>query len=272
MPRRKKKDDDEQAGAPAWMVTYGDMMTLLLTFFVLLLSFSTISEEKLEQAMSSVLRSLGVLPANTTVVQIFRKTVPQVPQRLPRRVERVARELQRMMSVIGREEDVDIEYDRETGLKISLPSNVLFDLGRAQVRPEAGEILTGLGQLLAEIPGKFVEVRGHTDNLPLGPNSDFADNRELSYHRANNVVDYMIQRTNLEPDEFEVVACGEWQPKAPNTTEEGRQANRRVEFQVRGEFEEGLMRDVREAVDDMTRPGVMPETPAAPEAPGVPGV
>src|SRR5690606_4418358 len=85
----------------------------------------------------------------------------------------------------------------------------------------------------------FVEVRGHTDNRPIS-GAGYRDNFDLSYERAKNVMLYFTRQGGLPQDEFEVIACGESQPIATNETEEGRQANRRVELFVRGDFgEEG---------------------------------
>ncbi|MCP4639231.1 MAG: flagellar motor protein MotB [bacterium] len=233
---RKKKGGAEEPGIPAWMVTYGDLMTLLLTFFVLLLSFSTISEESFDKAIRSVKRSLSVLPRKDSVSQIM--SFKSGEARMPRRAERIARELRRMLQVLGQEEDVEIEYDKEGGLKINLPNRVLFDSAKADVKPEAYPILERLGEMLTDVPNKFIEVRGHTDNRPLVSTSAYVkDNIDLSYHRAKNVAAILNTRGGLPREEFEVVGCGEWQPVATNETDEGRGANRRVELQIRGGFD-----------------------------------
>ncbi|MBN2309314.1 MAG: flagellar motor protein MotB [Candidatus Hydrogenedentes bacterium] len=245
---RQKKSSMEPPGVPGWMVTYGDLMTLLLTFFVLLLSFSTISEDKLNEAMTSVLSALGVMPDNMAVVQVLRSNVSP---RIPRRAERIARELRRMLQVMGKEEDVEIEYDKQGGLKINLPSRVLFDSARAEVKADARPILSKLGELLAEIPEKFIEIRGHTDDRPLKDMSVYKDNYDLSYHRAKNVMLFMHEEGGIPRSEFEVIACGEWQPVATNDTPEGRQRNRRVELYVRGQFEDDTMREMRDMIDSL---------------------
>lgn len=253
MPRKKK--DEEGGGVPGWMVTYGDLMTLLLTFFVLLLSFSTISEEKLNQAMNSVLQSLGVLPKNSAVVQIMKTNPPAVSQRMPRRAERIAREIMRMMQVVGESDNVQIEYDKEGGLTIELPDRVLFDTARAELKPDAYPIMTRVGELLADIPDKSVEIRGHTDNRPLRTASPgIKDNQDLSYHRAKNVMVFLHERGRIPQNEFEVVACGEWQPVATNDTEEGMRANRRVSLQIQGDFGEEAVREMRRAVGEALAP------------------
>jgi len=244
----KKKKGDEPKGAPMWVVTYGDMMSLLMTFFVLLLSFSTISEEKISQARTSFNGALGLLPKYNAIT----RPVPNsqsLSRRVPRSIERLARELQRQLQVMGKESEIDIEYDQEGGLKINLPGHVLFDSARAELKAEASEVLSALADLLVGIPDKYIEVRGHTDSRPLTASRLFRDNYDLAYHRAKNVMLYLSREGAIPEREFEVVACGPSQPIASNDTDDGMRANRRVEIKVRGEFEKEMMEEIREAID-----------------------
>ena len=231
MAMRKKK---AAAGAPEWMVTYGDMMTLLLCFFVLLLSFSTISEKDFEKALMSLKGALGVLAKERTPLHI--PAIPRPGQQTRRNIEEIARRLRRRLQVVGRESDIKIEYDQKGGLKISFPSQVLFDLARAELRDEAYPVLTEVAELMSEVPEAFFEVRGHTDNLPLRSTRRFRDNLDLSYARADTVTRYLNERGNIPLKQFQIVACGEGEPVATNDTPEGRQVNRRVELFVRGEL------------------------------------
>lgn len=241
----KKKGAPEPAGAPGWMVTYGDMMSLLLTFFVLLLSFSSISEKKFEEALASLQGALGVMPRNLSLVQV--NPIPE-RRRAPRSIERLARELRRRLLVAGREHEVEVTYDEEGGLKISLPSRILFDTARAELKPGALPVLDDLGELLADVPEASIEVRGHTDSRPLINTTRYRDNYDLSYDRAKSVGTYLNRSGEIPLDQFEIVALGPSQPVAPNDTEEGMQANRRVELFVRGEFEPGKLQQMREKI------------------------
>jgi chemotaxis protein MotB len=245
---KKAKKGDEAKGAPMWVVTYGDMMSLLMTFFVLLLSFSTISEEKISQARTSFNGALGLLPKFNAITQPVPN--PQsLARRVPRSIERLARELRRQLQIMGKDSEIDIEYDQEGGLKINLPGHVLFDTARAELRPEASDVLSALASLLVDIPDKYIEVRGHTDSRPLSSNRLFKDNYDLAYHRAKNVMLYLSREGAIPEREFEVVACGSSQPIASNETDEGMRANRRVEIKVRGEFEKEMMEEIRETID-----------------------
>lgn len=241
-PRKKKQNDDQGGGAPGWMVTYGDLMSLLLTFFVLLLSFSTISEKDFKEAMLSLQGALGVMPRSISVVD------PRMPNqrmpRLPKSSERVARELARRIQVLGLEDEVEIDFDFEQGgLHINLPGEVLFAPGSATLRPDALPLLSSVTEVLGAVPDAFIEVRGHTDNSPINAGA-FDDNYELSFFRAKAVMDYMRTDPAMGLARFESIACGSDQPIATNETPEGRARNRRVEIFVRGRFEEGALNEL----------------------------
>ncbi len=226
--RRKKAEGG--GGAPEWLVTYGDLMSLLLTFFVLLLSFSTISEEDFNQAMMSLQGAFSIMPRFSGVVS----NIPRTRQQKEESVHNVARRLRRRIQVLGLEKEVKIDYDARGGLKISFPDNVLFEPGSEELKPEALPLLDDVTGILAEMPDSFVEVRGHTDNTPPLADSPYRDNFDLSHARADTVGRHMMKSGQVGPERFELVACGSGQPVAPNDTEEGRKANRRVDVYVRG--------------------------------------
>lgn len=221
------------AGAPAWVVTFGDLMSLLMTFFILLLSFATMEKPKeFEEAMISIRGAFGVMPANLTVVQV--NPMPIRMKRLPRRAEEAARDLQRELQVQGKADEVRVDYDKSGALKISLPNKVLYDSGQAELRPDAYPFLAGVADVLAGFPDAFFEVHGYTDNTPMGNTSLFRDNNDLSYARADAVMRFISESSGMDIVRFQAAGHGAGQPIAPNTTEEGRLANRRVEIYIRG--------------------------------------
>lgn len=241
MPKRDKKNE-EGGGTPGWVVTFSDLMSLLLTFFVLLLSFSTISEKDFERAIMSLQGALGVLPANLSIVNPY----PRRPSEQNTRAEELARKLRRQLQVTGKDSAVKVEFDATGGLKITLPEAILFDAGSAELRAAAAPVLEDVGMVLADLPKTFIEVRGHTDDTQLGAASEYRDNFELSFWRANAVAQRLIAAAPLDSKQFEVVAVGPGQPVAPNTTETGRRANRRVDVYVRGVLDPERIREVEE--------------------------
>lgn len=246
---RRKKPADEPGGAPAWMVTYGDLMSLLLTFFVLLLSFSTISEEAFNEALLSLQGALGVLPSELTMVQIN----PQPKKVRPsyKSIEELARKLRRRLQVEGKLEEVQVEFDQEGGLKINLPSRILFQSGQLTLSSEAYALLDDLAELFGELPEALFEVRGHTDSQPLSRTNELRDNHDLSGVRADIVARYLGEKGQIDLNRFEIIHCGAGQPIMPNDTPEGREANRRVEIGVRGMFTDDRADDVRARIQDL---------------------
>lgn len=230
MGRGRKKAAEGEGGAPGWVVTYGDMMSLLLTFFILLLSFSTISEEAFKKAASSLQGAFGALPSFNHIIG----THSRKDRTKNAAAESTARKLREQMQILGREKQVKIEYDARGGIKISLPNSLLFEQSSATLKPEAAPVLEDIGKVLSGLPDTFIEVKGHTDSQVLMGTIRFRDNYELSYFRADAVMRQLNAYGNVPSEQFELVACGPNQPLASNNTEEGRQSNRRVEIFVRG--------------------------------------
>lgn len=252
---RERKSAKGPPGAPAWMVTFGDLMSLLLTFFVLLLSFSVMEESKVSLAIASIQGALGVMDTSTSIFEFQQVSEDRASPR-SEVIERLARRLRRRMQVLGKDDNVSIEFNKKGGLKINLPSEMLFDSTKADLKPESTPVLGDIAAILSVVPDKFVEVRGHTDNRPLRNSGRFRDNHDLSYERARNVMGYLTGPAGMRADEFEVIALGDSQPIASNDTEVGREANRRVEIQIRGDFSDETLEKVQEGMDLLAQPSV----------------
>lgn len=228
-----------------WVVTYGDLMSLLMTFFVLLLSFSVMQEEEIFlEAMNSFRGSVSVLPKELTVVSISKQTPTK--QRPHKTTESLARRIRRRLQVTG-QQNVQVSFEQGGDLKISFPNEVLFDSAQAVLKTEAGPVLDEMAQVLAELPTAVFELRGHTDDRPLLSSTQFRDNFDLGYARADAVMRYLSNSGRLPLGRFQAGSRGDGEPIATNETEEGRATNRRVELFVRGlltpeeiaEFERG---------------------------------
>lgn len=224
-------------------------MSLLLCFFVLLLSFSTISEEAFNEALASLQDALGVLDMHSGIVN----PIPRRAEKNAQDIQETARQFQQHMQVLDKDSDVKVRFDDEGGLKISLPNDILFEAANAALRPEAYPVLNGLAEVLKDVPNAFIEVRGHTDGRPVAQGSLFRDNYDLSYKRAEAVWRRLTEVGGLPFDQFEVVACGPSQPIATNDTPEGRQANRRVDIFVRGAFNRDKIEEWRDKAESLTR-------------------
>lgn len=223
----KKKIPDPPPGAPAWMTTYGDMVTLLLTFFVLLYSFSVIDKQKYVALANSLKGALGgnvgVLNQGTSVEPSGELTsvAPTLKQ--------VFNQLQKVLSKNGLEGKVEVTNDKR-GVVISFKEKLFFEIGSADIITEAYPILNQVGEIL--INQKYpIRIEGHTCDLPIR-NSRFPSNWELSAIRAINVTRYLIDKVNLNPEQVSTAAYGQYQPLVPNINEENRIRNRRVDIVI----------------------------------------
>ena len=234
------------------MVTFGDLMSLLMTFFVLLLSFATMEKPKeFDEFAISIRSSFGVLPKNMTLVQI--SPTPVRMKRMPKKVEEAARKVERMLKVEGKAEEVRVEYDKSGALKITLPNRVLYDAGQAELRPDAEPFLRGVGEILAGFPDAFYEIHGHTDSSPLTDHPVFRDNKDLSYARADTVMRFLAKSATIPIVKFKASALGAGEPLETNNTPEGRMANRRVEIYIRGLLTDDEVKELKQRVDVLAK-------------------
>lgn len=263
MSRRGSKKEKRKAGAPEWMNTYGDMVTLLLTFFVLLFAFSNVDKEK----FAALVESFSGNPPTVVIepidmenpIQGFKVEdyIPGVNVGISNQVDEETKDNKAAGDTDeNKKYDFKVEaffsdlyekmrtYIRENHLEDSLIATrdgeyiqltviegTLFESGQAQLIGSAQLILKDIGDMLREsLDGIYsITVEGHTDNVPIS-NSQFMDNWDLSTKRATNVVRYVNQTSDLPMAMFVAVGKGEWVPVASNDTEEGRRQNRRVQF------------------------------------------
>jgi chemotaxis protein MotB len=252
MARKKKCPDPPPEGAPAWMTTYGDMVTLLLTFFVLLISFSSVQEAKFKKAMRSLQGALGVL--NATGAAVIDTGNNDYVSRNPQSddIQKAISQLNQLIEASQKGGLISVERQKER-IHIRISNPMLFDSGSAQVKEEVRPILTSISALLKLTPYE-VRVEGHTDSIPIAT-AVFPSNWELSSARAAAVVREFASE-GVAPTRFLAVGFAEYQPIASNATEEGRAQNRRVEIYMnlkKMQYEE--LRMNKESTDTMNKAG-----------------
>lgn len=226
-----RQDED----VPTWMTTYSDMVTLLLTFFVMLFSFSVINVQKFQHFLASF-QGVGILEAGLNVLNEPQSIRNLHEESEPTFVEPVdlaqAREMmETYQSVLnflaenGLEDMVEVRYE-DGSVALDIKERILFDSGKADLKPEAMVVLDKLASLLGSLPNN-IRVEGHTDNRPINT-PEFPSNWELSSARAARVVRYLIDKHKLEPARFTAVGHGEYRPLVPNDSPEHMAQNRRV--------------------------------------------
>ncbi|EHM09601.1 flagellar motor protein [Thermanaerovibrio velox DSM 12556] len=233
---RKKKQPEGSAGAPLFMATYGDMVTLLLTFFVFLYSFSSIDVQKFQKMMFSFQGALGVLPGGKTIQEgagVYAGRVGQdagdAPKRTQEFKEGIAKQLQALAKEQGLQDQMIVQINQR-GVTVSLSEQFLFAPGSAELSPLARRLLFKVGQVLVGVRYP-ISFEGHTDNTPLegGP---YGDNWGLSAARAASVASYMVNRVGLSDRNVQAVGYGSSKPLVPNDTPEHRALNRRVDLVI----------------------------------------
>lgn len=225
MRRRRKRDEGSSGGT--WLTTYADMVTLLLSFFVLLFAFSSIDAGNFQAIVRSLQQGFGILQSGTSIIGDDIAMVSPGDlglQQLNSIFDRLATYLD-SEAIPG----VSLEMD-ERGVTIRFADQVFFDLGKADLKPEARRILDSVAPTLKDLPNP-IRVEGHTDNLPIN-NVEFASNWELSVRRATNVVRYLIEEKGFDPENLSAAGYAEYRPLRPNDTPDNRALNRRVDIVI----------------------------------------
>lgn len=221
-----------------WLATYADTVTLLLTFFVLLYSLSTIDSQKFQQiavAMQSAFsgkadRSILEFNSSSGDVPIVGKPQLTVEDAQENENLEILEDVLTYIKENDLENDVQI-YEDEKGLNIQMKDSVLFDTGKAELRPESKAVLDKVSDLIAKVDNKII-IEGHTDNVPINTPT-MPNNWHLSSERALSVLDYFLENKKiLNPQRLSPQGCGEYRPIAKNDTDEGRAKNRRVNIIV----------------------------------------
>lgn len=250
----KKKERPESEGYN-YMDTYGDMVTLLLTFFVLLYSFSSVDQAKWELLVETFTGNHPSTPISVEMmpINVGGETFTENTSGNQNQSEQGSQGENNQNNVTTQEQ-VNQEFDelyeaiqnyiQENDLGLSLVAEkiddviivrvldgVLFESGSADIIQNENRILNDIGNMLARSQNiiHLVQVEGHTDNVPIH-NARYEDNWDLSTKRATNVTRYIHARNGISWNKFSAAGYAEFKPIATNDTPEGRQQNRRVNF------------------------------------------
>ncbi|MCB2356674.1 flagellar motor protein MotB [Clostridium estertheticum] len=234
MSRRKKIRPEIRTDT--WLATFADTMTLLLTFFVVLYSFSTVDATKFKQVASSF---QSVLTGETTKSSLnFNVKDGDVPLvGLPLQsgaagsdTQSIYKKVQSFIKNKELESIVEIKTDNR-GVIIQLRENIIFESGNAEIIDKSKSVLNSINALISTFPNDIV-IEGHTDNEPIS-NSKYKNNWQLSSDRALQVLEYfVVTKGQARPNRFKSVACGEYQPIAANNSDANRALNRRVNILI----------------------------------------
>jgi chemotaxis protein MotB len=232
MAKKKKCPECPPPGAPAWMNTFTDMTTLLLTFFVLLLSMANFDPIKLKTLTESLQGAFGILDTYPTVPI---HPVVNLPKRSgdEQKKKQSLKDAEKIKSMVQNkklDEAVKVEVT-EKGIAIMLRDPVGFASGSADLKDQGREILKDISEVVKGNPDLKVRVEGHTDDVPIHSNR-YRSNWELSSARSLSVVQLLSQQTGIQPQNMSAVGYGEYRPIVPNSSPENRGKNRRIQIFV----------------------------------------
>lgn len=236
------EQEEDSFSTPPWYTTYSDMMTLLLAFFVLMYSLSankTGFEEFLKSFNEAIVKRQGVVgpevrrkgpgsgilkteKSDSIKPQKFGLTEREIKQ-----MEQTKKQLDQYIASLSNGSKINSTIT-ERGLVIRFAGNLLFESGKADIRPEAMSVLTNVAAIIKD-KGKYVRVEGFTDNRPIN-SSRYPSNWELSTARATAVLRYLINFYRMDPNRLSAAGYGEYRALYPNDSDHNRSLNRRVDI------------------------------------------
>ncbi len=246
MAKKRKGAEEEHVNHERWLITYADLITLLMVFFVVLYSMSRADVAKFARLQASLKRAFkvevlqgddpsslrgddGASVATSVIQEALAASPALVPDsRMVSTMEELRAELLRFPQA-QQTSNVQVAANRD-GVTISLSGNVLFDSGRADLKPAGLDLLDALADRFQDMPNEL-RVEGHTDNIPI-ETSLYPSNWELSSARATTVGRYLVEQDGIAPGRVIAAGYGENRPVAPNDMREGRARNRRVDIVV----------------------------------------
>jgi len=267
-----KKPEEIKPGLPAWQGTFGDLMNLLLCFFVLLFSMASMDAAKFEEVAASFSSAFSIFSGGEMAIgkgaligdgvsqltelssYITSMGLAQSGDDADEEKDAVGEMDQKELMEAAEEEQLEasqklaekIQAELEEGdiedvvslnytsqfVQLTIQGSILFDSGKVEIKSDAIPVIDKVGQILESYAGGTVDIEGHTDNVPMSSGGKYSNNDELSSGRALAVFNYLVENTTLDPANLIHTGRGEYDPIADNSTDEGRSRNRRVEIKI----------------------------------------
>ena len=205
-----------------YLITYSDLITLLLGLFIILYAISKIDVDKYEKMITA----MGDVFGNHGKVVNMKSAGPSI---VPNDGSHLKSELNELIDKYHYNKSIRLE-ENERGVTIHILDDILFPSGSAELASYSVTVLNRLSEILKELPND-IRVEGHTDNVPIST-AVFPSNWHLSVSRALNTAYYLINKEGLNPEKVSIVGYSEYKPISTNDTPEGRASNRRVDIVI----------------------------------------
>jgi chemotaxis protein MotB len=240
---RKQRKPEKEVNNERWLLTYSDLITLLMIFFVVMYAMSNVDVAK----YNKIAQSLGVaLGGGKNVIQVtpgvsdskqqlspgasgFKAEQANLSKIEEGKLSNLKSQIDAYLQKNGLKGSVATEITVR-GLEINLRDTVLFDSGKADIKPDARGKLIAIGRIISVLPN-LISIEGHTDNVPIH-NSLFTSNWRLSAIRATNAAELLIEAVKIPQQKVSTVGYGEINPKMPYTSDANRAQNRRVNIVI----------------------------------------
>jgi len=224
-------EEEEAGGAPAWITTFADLMSLLLTFFILMLSFSSMRAEQLKEMVTAVRKSMGVTQNQFSSIE-EKVDIPAIVERMADTpgtdgMDDLENSMKNFVASKGFSSSISIESNNR-GVVMRIKDDLLFIRGSAKLNKKAFPVLDEFGRVIRN-KVFFISIEGHTDNSSIRT-IRYPSNWELGADRAGSVARYLISEGHMNPSRFLVTSFGSTMPLKENDTDEHRAENRRVEI------------------------------------------
>lgn len=224
-----------------WLLTYSDLITLLMVFFVVMYAMSSVDKKKYETVSASLRQALHVEGSANSVIADrmgqLQIEASRPSDQLDTQDVKIEEDTEFKKIVDSIESNTTVEDKRsilfnidERGLVISFLDTLLFDVGSADIRTEAHPVLDRLAVAAKNTP-RTIRIEGHTDNLPIAT-IQYPSNWELSAARAITVTRYFITKFGIDPKRISATGYGEYRPVRPNYGDDDRRKNRRVDIVI----------------------------------------
>ena len=221
--------------SPIGFVMFGDLMSQLLCFFILLFVIASANTSKATgEGIDSIVVDFSKNLKNVMQGQQKTKTMENIKapaKNLDKDSPKVQilNQVKKMLISEKMSDYIEIIVE-DYCIRILLPQPILFEPGKVTLKKEFVDFLLPITDVLKSIPNQII-IEGHTDNTPMH-SSEFDSNWTLSYFRAYNVLKYFVQEKGLAPERFSTIGCGEYKPLVPNDTDENKAKNRRIEIVI----------------------------------------
>lgn len=238
---RKRKKNKSSGSSGGWLTTFSDLMSLLLTFFILLFSMSSVSAEKFQAAAQSIQYALLGADGSTILdgsalneesapgKEMMEEAIAQDDNAIPEEVLEMYEQVITFLEENGIESQVAVSRDQD-GIYVNIQESILFNMGRAEVTDSGKSTLNIIAELLNTFDNDVV-VEGYTDDVPINTRQ-YESNWELSTARAISVLRYLSEEKSVAPTRLSAKGYGEYSPVVPNDSPENKAKNRRVNVAI----------------------------------------